>query len=327
MQLWQRKPHEWRLAVSEARARGEFRAVSRALENRIAAVAARQHGVVTHHQLVEAGLSPFAIGRRLRSGRLRRLHRGVYLATPLALEHTAEMAAVLATPGGVVSHVSGGTLWSIPRLTAANVVDVTVAGNRGRHPGIRVHRVVRLADDERAVVQGIPLTTPARTLLDLASLLPAHDLEAAVAWAQREGLVTTEALRALLARHVGQRGAPALRAVLRLSGEPALTRSTAEQQFLALVREAGLPTPQCNISVGRFEVDFLWRAAGIAVEVDGFRYHGSRPRFEEDRHRDTQLAAAGINVVRLTWRQITEERVPTVVQLAQALAHAAHRKS
>jgi very-short-patch-repair endonuclease len=293
-------------------------------EERVAAVAARQHGVITHGQLREAGFSSGATGRRLRTGRLRLLHRGIYLASPFPLPHTAEMAAVLACgPGAVLSHVSAAALWGL-HAGVSPPVDVTVVGNRGRRPGIRVHRVDGLAPEDRSVREGIPVTGPGRTLIDVAGVLPTRELEQAVARAEREALVERETLLALVARRAGHRGTAALRALLGAPGGPAFTRSAAEARLLALIREAELPAPECNVSVGRYEVDFLWRAAGIAVEVDGFRYHASRPRFEGDRHRDADLVAAGLTVVRLSWRQVTEEAVATAVRLGQALARASH---
>ena len=104
-----------------------------------------------------------------------------------------------------------------------------------------------------------------------------------------------------------------------------MTRSEAEMRFLELVRRAGLPPPEVNVRLGRYEIDVLWRAEGIAVEVDGFRYHASRPRFEGDRRRDSWLLARGIKVIRLSWRQITDEAVATAVQVGQALTRAGER--
>ncbi len=101
-----------------------------------------------------------------------------------------------------------------------------------------------------------------------------------------------------------------------------MTRSEAELRFLELIRRAGLPAPAVNVTFGRYEIDFLWRAQGIAVEVDGFRYHASRLRFEGDRRRDSWLLAHGIQVIRLSWRQITDDAVATAVQVGQALTRA-----
>ncbi len=294
------------------------------IERRIAAIAARQHAVVTTGQLVEAGLSASAIDRRLRSGRLTALHRGVYLAVPLQLPRTREMAAVLASgAGALLSHLSAVTLWGIPTGTGATkqAVDVSVWRHNRHRPSIRVHRLRQpLPGDEHALLDGIPITSPARTLLDVATVMSPRDLEAAVARAERAGLVTPEALAKLLARHRGHRGARALRTVLEAAGGPALTRSAAEERFLALVREAGLATPRVNSSVGRYEIDFLWPSAALAVEVDGYQYHSSRRSFERDRRRDAELLAAGIVVLRLSWRQITDQPLATVRLLTQALA-------
>ncbi len=298
--------------------------MSRTVEDRIAAAATEQHGVVARGQLLAAGLSPSGVKRRLRARRLRALHRGVYLTVPLVLPHSRDMAAVLASgPGAVLSHVSAAALWGL--RAAANgdePVDVSVPGDRGRRRGIRAHRIEPLLPDERTVRAGIPVTAPARTLLNLATASGRSELEIAVARAEREGLVHVGELEALLARRGGHAGSRALRDVLDTAGGPALTRSAAEARFLALVRDARLPSPEANVSVGRYEIDFLWRPAGIAVEIDGFRYHGTRLDFERDRRRDAELLAAGIAVVRLTWRQLTEEPLATIAQLAQALARA-----
>ncbi len=296
--------------------------MSRQLEERIAAAAAEQHGVVTHRQLMAAGLSRSAVARRLQSGRMRALHRGVYLASPVLMTHTREMAAVLATgPGSVVSHLSAAVLWGLRPAGGADVpIEVTVAASRGPRRGMCIHKVRRLEPDERTLLDGIPVTTPARTLVDLAPALGRRELEGVLARAEREGLVGREALTALLARFRRRAGIPGLAALLAIPGGPALTRSAAEARLLALIREAELPPPECKVTIGRYEVDFLWRAPAVAVEVDGFRYHSSRPSFEGDRRKDAQLVADGIMVLRLSWSQITRAPVATAVRLGQALA-------
>ncbi len=291
----------------------------RELEHRIAAAAASQHGCITRSQLLDAGLSRSAVRRRVASGRLVALHRGVYLAVPFPLPRTRFMAAVLACGAdAALSYLSGASLWEWLAPSEAPV-EVTVAGNRGRRPGIRVHRVA-LDSDERTEKDGIPVTAAGRTLVDVAVVLSLRQLEGVVARADRERQIPVAALPDLLARYHGHPGARPLEAVLGLAGGPALTRSAAEEIVLALVRKARLPMPEVNAKVGRYEVDFLWRRAGSAVEIDGFRYHSSRSSFERDRHRDAELAAAGLKVIRLSWRQITEEALATVRQLTEALA-------
>jgi very-short-patch-repair endonuclease len=200
-------------------------------------------------------------------------------------------------------------------------VDITIpADQRLSRPGIREHRTVSLEPDERMVLGGLPVTAPGRTLLDMTVEVGSRELEAMVARAQRAELLDRDALVALLDRYRGRGGIAALRAVLATPEGPALTRSEAEARFLELVRRAGLPAPRSNVKLGRYEIDFLWSDERIAVEVDGFRYHSSRSRFEGDRRKDAWLTARGIRVIRLSWRQIVESAVPTIVQVGQALA-------
>ena len=174
-----------------------------------------------------------------------------------------------------------------------------------------------------ARVSGIPVTAPARTLMDLAASEELRVLERAVARALRSGIVTETRLSATLARHAGRPGSRALRTVLEREGGPALTRSEAEGRFLEMVREARLPVPEVNVRVAGYEVDFFWPGLRVVGEVDGFRFHRGRVRFEADRRRDMDLAAAGVQVIRVTWRQLVEEERATLVRLARALDHRA----
>lgn len=296
-------------------------------DSRIRAVAARQHGVVTRAQLLDAGLSSAGVGRRLKAGRLRALHRGVYLVGPLEPERAREMAAVLAGgPHAVLSHTSAGAVWGICRGTRDGPVHVSVpgSGRRGR-PGIRFHRITTLVDDERASVDAIPITAPGRALVDLAAVLGSRELEHAMAHAEREGLVGSKRLETLLRRHRGRPGVPLLRALVRAGTVPDFTRSEAERRCLKLLRTAGLPRPHTNVAVGPYELDLFWPREGVAVEIDGRAHHTLRRRFEGDRRKDTWLHARGIQVVRLTWCQITRDSVATAVQVGQILALAGAR--
>ena len=299
----------------------------REVEEKLGALAGGQHGVLTRSQLLQLGLSPAAIGRHLESGRLRPLHRGVYLVGPLTPDHALEMAAVLA--GGttaVLSHLSALRLWRMRQARVAGPVDVTVPGSgRGRRPGIRFHRVHRLADHERGVLDGIPVTSPARTLVDVAAVLGSRELELAMAVAEREGLISCQELAALPGPYGGRPGMSALRALLRQQAGPDLTRSEAERRCLALLRAAGLPRPRVNVPVGPYELDLFWPDEALAIEVDGRAYHTSRSSFEGDRRKDSWLRARGIQVVRLTWRQITRDSIATAVEVGQILAFAQAR--
>jgi very-short-patch-repair endonuclease/predicted transcriptional regulator of viral defense system len=298
----------------------------------IAEIAARQHGLVTRTQLLAAGQHAGVLHRRLRSSQLRRLHQGVYQVGPVAMPLARLMAAVLACSGGrgaaaagaFVSHHDAGRTWSFwradRRQPGNQPVHVLVPGlARGRRTGIRAHRVDSLAVDETTRFDGIPITTPARTLLDLAACLPPREVERLVAYADRESLLTLEALAHLLDRRARHRGAVVLRSVLSRPAGPQLTRSEAELRLLELIRQARLPEPQANVRIEGFEVDFLWRSQQLVVEVDGFTYHSSASAFERDRRRDTAITAAGFRVMRVSWRQIQEEAVATAAAVAQAL--------
>jgi very-short-patch-repair endonuclease len=259
------------------------------IEATIAALARRQHGVVTRRQLLEAGVTDAMLEARLGAQRFRRLHRGVYLVGPLQPPRAAEMAAVLA--GGAGTHVSHTHAAALHRLLPPSrpPIHVTVQGvDCGRVAGLRAHRVVRLTPEETGEVEGIPVTSPARTLVDIANVVSR--------------------------RHLDGR-------------EPALTDSEAEEVLLAIVRGGGLPEPRLNAMIGGFRVDFYWPEAGVVLEVDGFAVHGLPRRFEGDRRRDLRLAAVGLQVVRVTWRQITEEPGEMLALLGQVLARGAERRA
>lgn len=236
------------------------------------------------------------------------------------------MAAVLACgPGGVVSHVTALALHGLASKEPARApVHVSMAGtDGGRRPGIRPHRVPALAPSDWQRIEGVPVTTPVRTLLDVAAAVPARTLERAYAQAARDGRATPEAIEAALVRRGPVPGAGRLRRLASASTPPAFTRSEAEERLLEWIGRAGLPPPETNVRVGGLELDCAWRAFRVAVEVDGFAFHGSRTSFEADRHRDARLASLGYRVVRITWRQLDLEPVATVTRIAQVLAVAA----
>ncbi len=297
------------------------------IDDAIFALAARQHGVVTRAQLLAAGLTRGMVATRRGSGQLHRLHRGVYLLGglrgPLEPERAREMAAVLASGStAVLSHRSAAWLWgALPRPGPATPVDVTVPRHsRTRRPAVRVHRSRDLPPHDTTRLDGIPVTTPARTLRDLSLVVGARDLDRAAARLERRRLIGSKEIEALPARHRGRPGARLLRAALPCGDGPTLTRSTAEERFLDIVRRGRLPRPRTNVVVRGHEVDFFWPEEKLVVEVDGFAFHASRHSFENDRRRDAELAAAGLRVVRVTWRQIAKETDVTLVRVAQALA-------
>jgi len=227
-------------------------------ERAIAELAGRQRGVVTRTQLRDAGLTDHSIDHRLRSGRLHRLFHGVYLLGHASqLEGARELGAVLACgPGAVLSHLSAAGRWRL-LPSRPGPIDVTVPGRRcDPRRGIRIHRTRALDPRDVRKLDGIPVTTPGRTLLDLAAVASSRELEQAFAEAQARRLVRRSDLASLIARVGPRPGVPALRSLLGVGSAPALTRSEAEERFLALVRAAELPTPETNVRVGRYEVDF-----------------------------------------------------------------------
>jgi very-short-patch-repair endonuclease len=286
--------------------------------------AARQHGVVSRRQLLRLGVSRDTIERRRSAGLLRALHRGVYRVGPVAGPYAREMAAVLATDGaGVASHRSAAALWGLlPRRDDEEPVELVVVGGgvRRRHR-VHVYRVQVLPRDEVTTLDHVPLTTPARTLVDLAGAASGRELERVWAHMERENLARRSDLVEVLARRPRCCGAGKLRALLAPGRAPAFTRSEAEERLLALVRKAQLRAPETNVRIDSVEVDFYWHAERLVVEVDGYAYHASPRAFERDRRRDARLTARGLRIMRVTWRQIAEEPEATLARLAQALAH------
>jgi very-short-patch-repair endonuclease len=195
---------------------------------------------------------------------------------------------------------------------------VVPGGSSGRSPIPGVRRRRDLLPDEITRRDGLPVTTAARTLLDLGRAADRAEFEDAVVAALRRRLVTRDSLREMVARHPRHRAAAALAAFI---GDAAATasRSDAERRIRALCASGGLPAPEVNAQVHGFEVDLFFRPQRVAIEMDGFAFHNSEQDFHRDRRRDSVLAAAGILVIRVTWRQLTRERDATLVRIAQTL--------
>jgi very-short-patch-repair endonuclease len=293
----------------------------RGVEQAIAALAGRQHGVVSHGQLRALGVGPSAIKHRIGVGRLQPLHRGVYAVGHRALRREAWwMAAVLASgDGAVLSYRSAAALWGI-RDTARGRVEVSVPRHRRSTSRVEVH-FVAMQPDEIAVERGVPVTAPARTLFDLATVVTEDQLEHAFNETEVRRLTSAVSLDALVARYPARRGARAIRRVLdrhRKNGETVL-RSVLERRLLALVDDHGLPRPQMNRVGPHGELDARWPEQRLIVECDGFATHGTRKAFEADRARDRALQVAGWRVVRVTWRQLTNDAEVVARQLAALL--------
>jgi very-short-patch-repair endonuclease len=291
----------------------------------VAVLAGLQHGVVARWQLLQLGLSSDLIQGRITAGYLHRLYRGVYAFGHRRLTTKGRwMAAVLACgPDAVLSHRAAVALWELrPAAPAGAPIDVTVPGRTKRgQKGIRVHNVRALHDDDRTLLDGIPVTGVHRTLLDFAEQARLQQLRLALEAADRRELFDLRQLQQIQARSPGRRGLKPLNAIVGvLRGSAPWTRSELERAFLALIREAALPEPQANVVVEGFDVDFWWPEQRLVVEVDSYGFHTDRRRFVSDRLRDTKLQLANCRVLRVTQPRIEPDPRELLSDLAQALA-------
>jgi very-short-patch-repair endonuclease len=271
-------------------------------------LARSQHGLVTRAQLLELGYTRHAIEHRVAQGRLHPVHRAVFIVGRPELDLNGRcMAAVLACGSlAVVSHQTAAELWGI-RKPGGGPIEVSAPATIQRKlAGVRLHRRRSLRETDRAVRDGIAVTSPARTLVDLAARLSQPALEAAVNEADKRDLIDPELLRLALDELPRQRGVPALRRLLDRRTFR-LTDSELERRFLRLVRGTGLPIPLTRVVVNGFRVDFFWPELGLVVETDGLRYHRTPIQQARDRRRDQIHTAAGLTTMRFTHGQIRFE--------------------
>jgi hypothetical protein len=289
-------------------------------ERALAELATRQHGVVSYRQLVRLGLGRGAIEGRLANGRLHRIHLGIYaVGHSVLVESGYFIAAVLAAgPGALLSHRSAAALRGL-RESLATFVEVTAERSRHSRAGLRVHTARCLHPDDRDRCDGIPVTSIARTLLDLAEVLPGDQLGRVIEKAEHRGLFDLRQVEDLLARSHGRRGLPRLAAALAPYTTAPVLRSEFERIFQRFCETHGLPMPGFNLVVAGHEVDAVWWEQGLIVELDGWDSHRGRGAFERDRARDSELLLAGFRVVRITYRRLTEEPAAVAAILRRLL--------
>jgi very-short-patch-repair endonuclease len=287
----------------------------------VAELAGRQHGVVSRRQLLEFGFSASGIGRRVDGGRLHPVHRGVYsVGHSLITGRGLAMAAVLSSgPGAVLSHRSAADLWNL-LASSRRAMEVTDPG-RSRHGrrGVIVHQTRRLDPEDVGAVERIPVTSVARTLLDLAEIVPRHRLEQAMEQAERLGRFDLIAVQRVIDRGCGRRGASKLRALLTDAVVEPMSRRELERRFLRFCLKERLPRPVVNGVAAGFEVDCLWEHARLVVELDSREFHTTTAAFERDRERDAVLQVAGYRVIRVTWRRLKLEPEALAAQLRALL--------
>jgi len=267
------------------------------------AIAKRQHGVVSRAQLLDFGFQTDAIQHRIATGRLHPIVRGVYaVGRPEVTQYGKWMAAILCCgPGAALSHFAAGGLLGI-RPSSAIEVSIPMSAPR-RRPGITVHRRPGLSPDEVTTHRGIPVTTPACTLVDFAIRLTPAELDRAINEADRLDLIHPDELRAALEGMSRRPGLAVARAALDRNTFT-LNRSELERRFFALVRAAGLPRPMTLERVNGFEVDFYWPDLGLVVEADSLRHHRTPAQQTQDRFRDQVHAAAGLTTLRFSHWQV-----------------------
>jgi very-short-patch-repair endonuclease len=289
---------------------------TRGLDERIADLADAQHGVVARRQLEELGVGRRAIEVRRRSGRLHRLHEGVFAVGHRVLSREAHWIAAVLYAGSeaALSHRAAAGLWGI-RQWSGGAIDVTIPRKCRRGGPVRRH-FSALPADEITECDGIPVTTVPRTI--------PQAVESMLREAEYRRLYDRLSLRDLLDRYPRRRGSKAVRAALvRVSERPGRIRSRLEERFLPLLDRHRLPRPRFNawLEVGgeRCQVDCLWPAVRQIVELDGWEGHGTRAAFRDDRARDRRLRVAGYGVTRIAWSQLDDEPAAIAADLRMLL--------
>jgi hypothetical protein len=279
-------------------------------DRQVAARARRQHALITTRQGLDLGLTPKQIQARDGSGQWVGVTRGVHRigAAPSADRQLLLAHILRGGPGTVASHRAAASLWRIPGFSP-HVVEVSKP--RGRSQRIahgRIHGSLWLPERHVTEVEGIPVTTPARTIFDLAGWYHPKRVKRAFENALNMGLVQPLQQAALVAElgKRGRRGTALMRKLCKSHGvDYVAPASELEALLLDVLAETGLPAPDQQVDVGDEEgwigrVDFLYRKAKLVIEADGVRWHHP----DDDRERDDSLTAAGWQVIRVTWEQL-----------------------
>jgi very-short-patch-repair endonuclease len=285
-------------------------------ENGLAALAFAQHGVVSVTQLRRLGVDRGAVAWRLKIGRLHPVHRGVYAVGHARVEWKGRLWAAVLAKCGAVSHRSGAAVWDCMAISGGRI-EVTTFRRAESTSKILVHRSRTLRPEDVVRLDGLPVTSPTRTIQDLAQVLPRHRLERVLHRA--EHLRILDAAR--LATPTPGRRSRALRRGLQSleQADPQLTRSAAEEAMLALCDHANLPRPEVNPHLLGYIPDFLWREQRLIAEIDGKRTHLTPAAFESDRARDARFLVAGYRTVRFTYRQLIHEPATVAATIAALL--------
>ena len=271
--------------------------------------AGSHHFVLTYEQLLDVGLRPGAIKYRAHAGHLYRLYQGVYAVGRRSLTREGRWLAAVRACGddALLSHRDGAALHGL-RRTARPKIDVTAPRSRHAPNGITLHRPRCLDPRDRTVSDGIPVTSVPRTLLDCATVLAPRQVERMIEEAERIRVFDRRAVEEMLDRSTGHHGCTVLARCLATAVEEGQhTREEMERLLIDVCRDGGVPLPVFNSSVEGYEVDAHWPGTLVIAELDSWAFHRTRAAFERDRARDLRLKLAGYTVVRITWRQLTED--------------------
>jgi hypothetical protein len=289
-------------------------------ETRIVEIGRRQHGVVSRRQLLELGVGASAIGRRCASGRLRVVHDGIYAFGPQPLSERGRIIAALLAigPDPLLSHHSSAARQDL--LAAPSVVHVSISTRVHRRlVGVVVHRPRRIDPEDRIRVDGLPMTSVPRTVLDLAEFLPAHRLATVVDAADRNGVFDFVAIEGAMRRYRGHRGVKRLRGIIGSYVSTPRANEGIERKFQLLLHEFGLPIPELNVLVEGLIVDCWWPNARFVVELDSREWHRTWRAHERDRKSDAALLRAGIRSLRITHHRIRHEPQEVARDIAAGL--------
>jgi len=292
-------------------------AVAPSVERAIAALSEASGGHVTREQLRGLGLSANQIEHRLRRGSLIAVFRGIYAVGHLPTTwHDRALGALLACgPEALLGHSAASYIWAI--LTKApKVLELTLPTDR-RPRGLRIHVCRTLTPADSAVRDGLPVTSPALTLLQMAPRLEPKRLKRAVNDLRIQHLLTLEELADIVSRFPRHAGARRLRPLT--EQDPGPTRSQLEDAFVNLIARYGLPQPKLNVKVAGYEVDAYFEDEGLIVELDGYTFHRTKDSFESDRARDARILATGIPTMRITYDRLTKRPQIEARLLKQAL--------
>ncbi len=286
------------------------------LGGRVWKLAGRQHGMVSRQQLLALGFRSDAIRHRVANGRLHPKFRGVYaVGSPHITKRGWWMGAILrGGDGAFLSHFTAAELWEVIDHQRSRIHVSVPRGACPRCSSLRIHRRCGLSSTEIIAVDGIPVTAPARTLLDLATMVGPAELEACINQADKRGLIDPVELRFYVATKGGEAGVRALRKILD-QRTFRLTDSELERRFLRLVRHAGMDTPETGVHLNGFKTDFYWPDLGLVVETDGLRYHRTAAQQARDRSRDQAHSAAGLTPLRFTHAQVRFESASVIATL------------